>query len=77
MLEITRIILCVITILLAAYGLVTGNFELQPFMIFFLGLLMLVMGLIEFRKERKKYGWLFIVAFLLSLFVSIQAFIWS
>jgi Protein of unknown function (DUF3953) len=76
MLKITRIILSVITILLAAYGLITGNFRFQPFIIFSLGLLFLVIGLIEFRKGRKSYGWVCIFTFLFSLFVSIQTFLW-
>ncbi|WP_269321872.1 YczI family protein [Oceanobacillus salinisoli] len=42
---------------------------------FFLGLMMLVMGLEEFKKERKAYGWLFIIVFLLCLHVSIQGFL--
>lgn len=75
--KITRIILSTITLLFAAYGLITKNFEFQPFMIFFLGLLMFVMGLEQFRKEQKIYGWLFIVVFLFSLFVSIQGFLMS
>ena len=46
-------------------------------MMFFLGLTMLVMGLQEFKKERKAYGWLLVVVFLFSLFVSIQGFLLS
>ncbi|WP_285292006.1 YczI family protein [Bacillus sp. ISL-18] len=44
-------------------------------MIFLLGLTMLIFGLEEFRKERKMYGWLMVVVFLFSLFVSIQGFL--
>jgi len=40
-----------------------------------LGLMMLVMGLEEFQKERKTYGWLLVVVFLFSLFVSVQGFL--
>ncbi|WP_245844055.1 YczI family protein [Oceanobacillus rekensis] len=75
--KITRIILSAIILIFAAYGLITGNFEFQPFMTFFISLLMFVMGLDEFRRERRTYGWLFIVAFLFTLFVSIQTFLWS
>ena len=44
-------------------------------MILFLGLMFLVMGLEEFQKEQKAYGWLLVVVFLFSLFVSIQGFL--
>ena len=47
-----------IVILLAGYGLVTQNFELQPFMIFFLGLLILVMRFNEVNKGRTGFGYL-------------------
>lgn len=77
LLKILHFVFSVIAISLAAYGLITKNFEFQHYMIFFLGLMMLVMGLQEFKKERKAYGWLFIIVFLFSLFVSIQGFLLS
>ncbi|MEN8698134.1 YczI family protein [Bacillus infantis] len=43
-------------------------------MLFFLGLMMLVMGLEEFQKERKVMGWISIMAFVFVLFVSLQGF---
>ena len=77
MLKILRYVLSVITLLFASYGLITKDFKFGDFMIFFLGLTMLVMGLEEFRKERKVMGWCLIAVFLLSLFVSIEGFILS
>lgn len=56
----------------AVYGLITSDFNFQPYMMFFLGLMLLVMGVEEFQKERKAYGWLLVVVFLFLLFVSIQ-----
>ncbi|MGE6514050.1 DUF3953 domain-containing protein [Lysinibacillus sphaericus] len=44
-------------------------------MIFFLGLFMLILGIREFQRERNVYGWLLIVVFLFSVFVSIQSFV--
>ncbi|WP_141434330.1 YczI family protein [Bacillus sp. 03113] len=77
MLKILRYVLSVVTILFATYGLITKNFEFNHILIFLLGLTMLIMGLEEFRKERKANGWLFVVVFLFSLFVSIQGFLLS
>lgn len=77
LLKISRYILSIVVILFAAYGLITKNFEYQPYMMIFLGLTMLVMGLEEFRNERKTFGWLFIVVFLFSLFISIQGLLLS
>ncbi|UXJ71187.1 DUF3953 domain-containing protein [Lysinibacillus fusiformis] len=44
-------------------------------MILFLGLFMLTLGINEFRRERKLYGWFLVGAFIFSVYVSIQSFI--
>ena len=67
MLKVSRVILAAIVIIMAGYGLLTENQLLQPYMLFFLGLMMLILGLEEFQKGRKVYGYLslFVVMFLL------------
>ncbi|WP_047981855.1 DUF3953 domain-containing protein [Ornithinibacillus contaminans] len=75
MLKVSRFILSAITIVLAAYGLITQNFTYSKFMILSLGLLMLVMGIQCFKNGQKTYGWLSMIVFLFSSFVSIQGFI--
>ena len=68
-------ILSIIVIALAGYGLFTGDFRFQAYMMFFLGLSMLVMGLREFKKGHKSYGVLSVVVFIFILFVSIESFL--
>ncbi|MFE3576781.1 DUF3953 domain-containing protein [Lysinibacillus sp. NPDC059133] len=46
-------------------------------MILFLGLFMLTLGIKEFQRERKVYGWFLIGLFLFSVFVSIQSFMYT
>lgn len=76
LLKIFRYIFSVLGLLFAAYGLITQNFALSPYMMLYLGLTMLVMGLEEFQKKgRKAYESLFVVVFLISLYVSIKGFI--
>jgi len=70
-----QIILSIIGISLAGDGLITEDFKFQAYMMLFLGLSILVMGLREFQKGHKGYGWLSIVAFIFILFVSIKSFI--
>ena len=41
-------------------------------MILALGLSILVMGLQEFKKNKKRQGWLMIIVFGFSLFVSVR-----
>ncbi|HWJ78716.1 MAG TPA: DUF3953 domain-containing protein, partial [Niallia sp.] len=60
----------------AVYGLFTKNFDYQPFMILFLALTFLIMGLEEFQKKRKIWGGVMIVVFLYSLLVTVQAFLY-
>lgn len=75
LLKILQIILSVTAIFLAGYGLITEDFKFQPYMMLFLGLMMLVMGLRDFQKGKKAYGWLSIVACIFILFVSVQSFL--
>ena len=60
-------ILSPIIIIIALYQLITGDFELQPLVMLLLSLLILVLGLEQFRIGKK----LFMVVFLFNLFVSI------
>lgn len=70
-----QIILSVIVISLAGYGLITENFIYQPYMMLVLGFTILVMGLREFQRGQKGFGWLSIGVFLFILFVSIESFL--
>ncbi|WP_306421233.1 DUF3953 domain-containing protein [Halalkalibacter sp. APA_J-10(15)] len=71
---ILKVIFAVIAAFFAGYGLITKNFEFQLYMMFFLSLTMLVMGLEEFRKEQKVMGWISIGAFFFVLFASLLVF---
>jgi hypothetical protein len=73
-LKILRYVFSTITLLFIIYAFITENYESSPFITFFLGLMMLVVGLEEFQKGRKSYGWLGIGGFLYAFFVSIQGF---
>lgn len=74
MLNILQILFSVITVALAGYGLFTKDFQLQAYMILFLGLTMLILGLREFKRNKKMTGWMLIGVFAFSLFVAIQGF---
>ena len=74
-LRILRYIFSVLGLILALYGLMTKDFSYSPYMIMFLGLMFFVISLETFKKEQKMYGWLYMVIFLFSLFVSLQSFI--
>ncbi|MFD4817714.1 DUF3953 domain-containing protein [Peribacillus butanolivorans] len=76
MLKILRIVFSIIVLILSGYGLITDNFELSSYMIFFLGALMLVIGLAELQKDRKRFwGYMSIIISLYAFFVSIQGFL--
>ena len=75
MLKLLHIILAITTISLAGYAWITEDYTIQPYMMLFLSLSMLVMGLREFQKGHKGYGWLSIGAFIFILYVSIDSFL--
>ncbi|PEJ33297.1 hypothetical protein CN689_12260 [Peribacillus butanolivorans] len=76
MLKILRIAFSIIVLILSGYGLITENFELSSYMIFFLGALMLVTGLAELQKDRKRFwGYMSIIVSLYAFFVSIHGFL--
>ena len=72
-LKILKVILSVIVIALAGYGLITKNFEFMPYMIFFLGVFMLVTGASELQAK-KKSAIFFILAAVFLFFVAIYTF---
>ncbi|HLT55427.1 MAG TPA: DUF3953 domain-containing protein [Bacillota bacterium] len=73
-LKIARAIISVIVILLAGYGLITENFSFQPLMLFFLGLLLLVIGIGELQKGQKPGGYLCMA---IGVFISLESFFLS
>lgn len=75
LLKFLQIILSITVISLAGYGLIIKDFQLQAYMMFFLGLTMLVIGLREFQKGQKGNGRLCIGASIFILFVSISSFL--
>ena len=77
MLRILQFIFIALGISFAAYGLITGDFQFQSYMMLSLGLMFLVMSMQEFKEGRKVYGWLLLVTSLFALFVTIQGFLLS
>lgn len=71
--NIARLIFAIIAIALSSYSLISRDFVLMPIVMFFLGAYMLVTGLSELQKDRKRFeGYMFIIVSLFIFFVSIQ-----
>lgn len=73
-LKILKVILSVIVIALAGYGLITKNFEFMPYMMLFLGVFMLVTGISELQAKKKTSAIPFILAAAFLFFVAIYTF---
>ena len=73
MLIILRILLSIIVFVLGGYSLISGNYEVMPYMMFSLGAMMLVMGIDEIMKDRKKTGVIAIIVSIFIFYVSVQA----
>lgn len=76
LIKIIRVILGIIVIVLSGYSLLTKNFELMPYLMLFLGSLILTTGVIELQKDRKGFwGYMSIIVSLFIFFVSIKGFL--
>ena len=78
MLKTLRIVFAIITLVLASYGLITGNSGVvSPYMMLFMGAMLLVMGISEIKNERKQIGFISIIVSLFIFYVSIQGFLFN
>ncbi|TFD93680.1 DUF3953 domain-containing protein [Jeotgalibacillus sp. R-1-5s-1] len=75
MIKILRIIFSITTLILSIIGLITENFELIPFMMLFLSLTMLTLGIQEIQQNKKLAGWFLIGVFAFTFYVSINGFV--
>jgi hypothetical membrane protein len=71
LLKVLRVIFALIAVGLAVYALITNNHELSSYMLFFLGAMMLVMGISELKVKRKKNAIISLLASAFVIFVSI------
>ncbi|WP_057913792.1 DUF3953 domain-containing protein [Peribacillus muralis] len=69
-----KYILAVTVIALSVYQLITGDTELMPYSMFCLGAMVLVMGLVDLRMDRKGSWYRSLVISLFLFFVSILGF---
>lgn len=77
LLKTSRVILAILVLTLSSYGLITNNSPLLlPYMIMFLGCLLLVMGLEEFNKTHNSLlGYMLVGISLLCIYTSVKAFL--
>ncbi len=74
-LKLSRITLAIIVICCSLFSLITQNFELMPYLMLFLALFMLVTGLAELQKDRKRFwGYISIIVSLFVFIASIKGF---
>lgn len=72
MLKILRYVLSSVVLIFVLYGFITRSFAYQPFMIFFLGLMILIIALEEYQKGRKLVSWVGVGGFLYAMNVAIE-----
>ena len=75
MLKILRYVFATLVLLFVLYGFIARSFAYQPYMIFFLGLMMLIIGLEEYQKGRQLGSWLGIGGFIYAMYVAVEGFI--
>ncbi|NEU32105.1 DUF3953 domain-containing protein [bacterium LRH843] len=72
MLKTLRIVLAIIVFVLAGYGSITESSAESPYMMFFMGAMLLVMGISEIKMKRKRIGFISIIVSLFVFYVSMQ-----
>lgn len=75
MVNIIRIISAIITGALAIYGLATESIDVTPYMMFFMGIMILTIGISEIQRERKRMGFISIIVSIFVFYVSMQDFL--
>ncbi|MBH0161435.1 DUF3953 domain-containing protein [Fictibacillus sp. 26RED30] len=75
MFGILKIAFSAVVLLLAVYGLSTGNHDLTPYTSLGVALLLLVIGFEEWQKKKKWISYLCFFAFAVNFYVSVQSFI--
>lgn len=75
LLTILQILFSALTMGLAIFGLFTENFEYQNLLLLSMGLMVLVMGIRELRKEKKAFAYIIMLAAAFILYVSIEGFL--
>lgn len=71
-----RIVLAVVTFSIIVYANIAEDYAAIPYMMLFLGSLMLVMGIEYCKKEATPYlGYFFFVAALFNFYVSIKSYL--
>ncbi|WP_081143999.1 DUF3953 domain-containing protein [Bacillus cereus] len=66
-----QILFSIFSVVLGVYGLVTDSVEIMPYMFFCLGITFLIIGISEFKENRKPYA---TIHFLTSSFIIFVAF---
>ena len=74
MLKILRLISSISVMALAGYGLITDKFEFMPYMLFFLGVSLLVSGVLELQAKRKTSAIFTILAAAFLFYVAFYTF---
>lgn len=72
--KITSLFLAAIVLILGIYGLVTENYVAMPYFELFVGLMFVVLGIIQFRENRKVFGIYMVAVAGFILFASIVGF---
>lgn len=72
MLTILHILFTILTFGFALFGLITQNFDYQNLMVLSMGLMILIMGIKELRKEKKVFSYFIISAAAFVIFVAIE-----
>lgn len=65
----------IIVIALSIYGLISGNDKSIPYTLFFLGVMLMIMGIVNIKEKWKLMGISSIVVSIFIFYVSVEGFL--
>lgn len=74
MIKLFAVLLSIVGIVLGSYVLITKNFEIIPYQLLVLGVLLLIAGSVGLKADRKISGIFSVIAAAFVLFVAIYTF---
>ncbi|WP_042419132.1 YczI family protein [Geomicrobium sp. JCM 19038] len=77
MLLILRLVIAIVVVVLSVISIITENYDFSKYTIGLLGIMFIIMGVDEFKKDRSFFAIFCFLVALFSLYVSINNFLTS
>ncbi len=70
-----QLILSAVALPFMVYSFIRKDYTLQPYATLLFGLVILIIGLVQFQNKSKGFGWLFLFIPIYTLYTSVESFL--